>query len=814
MNRATHTVKIDLHCHSWASDRPSLWLMQRLGCPESFTSPGQVREFAMLRGMDFVTITDHNTIAGIKEIEHYPNVIAGDEVTAYFPGEVKVHVVCLGMTEEQHKTIHQRRADIFELVKYLNEQDIVHYCAHPLHKVNGRMTWEQFEILLLLFKRFEVLNGTRLRRLNQAVAGIIANLTPQEIERLSQKHGIEPVGERPWEKYVTAGSDDHSGLFVGTCYTLVEVDSPTKEGVLDGIRKGRTRPCGESGGVLTLAHQVNSIAYQYYRSQIGPDSGELFHILGRIFERNRPLKIPSRLRFRKGIKKFLKYFWRPKGTNLNLIEEIRDIIRDNKAFRSLFEEGLMTRDEYNANVFNLSSDVLDQMIVRVCEKPHLLHYFILFAPTLLASYMMVCRHLHGERDIIEQAERYLGVQHEPKIAWFTDSFLNMDGVSKTCQMFLEAARKENKDLTLVVSHEKNIEGMNGVVNFPPVRQFPTPGYDKIPLFIPSILRVLRFVEENQFDAVVVSTPGPVGLTGLICAKLMHIPVQGIYHTDLPRIALQVSGDPMFGELALILTRMFYRQVDRVLSPSKWYLEDILNLGIPLERTGILERWIDTTMFNPGRRKENYWNTPSPCKLLYVGRISTDKNIDLLIDLYNELAPRHPDFVLHCVGDGPYLAEMRRKTSHLSRFVLTGAKFKQDLAAAYASSDLFVYPGLLDTFGNVVVEAQASGLPCVVMNEGGPQELILPGETGYVARSNAEFIEIVERLMTDSARRREMGQKAAAYAAERFSEKRIFTEFWESLISPVPAGSMRPGFQFELGRNHDGGVIPLFSSQGG
>ena len=85
MQNQTQTVKIDLHCHSWASDRPSLWLMQRLGCPESFTAPEQVREFAMLRGMDFVTITDHNTTAGVKAIEHYPNVIIGDEITAYFP---------------------------------------------------------------------------------------------------------------------------------------------------------------------------------------------------------------------------------------------------------------------------------------------------------------------------------------------------------------------------------------------------------------------------------------------------------------------------------------------------------------------------------------------------------------------------------------------------------------------------------------------------------------------------------------------------------------------------------------------------------
>lgn len=788
-------AKIDLHCHSWASDRPSLWLMQRLGCPESYTSPEGVRDAALLRGMDFVAITDHNTIAGVEQIQHHGNVIYGEEVTTYFPDDVKVHVVCLGLTPQQHEEITKIRGDIFELTRYLNERKIFHFCAHPLHKVNGKLTWELFEKILLLFKAIEILNGNRIHRLNQAAKGIVERLTPEEIERLSKKHGIEPLGEQPWKKIVVGGTDDHSGLFVGTCYTEVQVDAMTREGVLDGLRRGRTRVQGGSDGILTLAHQVNSIAYQYYRSQIGPDSSELLTILSRIFERNRPFKIPSRLRLRKGFKKLLKYFWQPKGSKINLIEEVREVIRNSTSFRSLFEEGLLTREEYNAHVFNLSSEVLDQMIVHVSEKPQLLHYFILLAPALLASYMMVCRQLHSERDLIESAERYLGIVRNPRVAWFTDSYINMDGVSKTCRMFHEAALQRKKDLTLITCYPSSEKNSEGVTNFQPIHQFPTPGYDKVMLYIPSILKVLRYTEQQDFDAIVVSTPGPVGLLGLLCGKLLHLPVYGIYHTDLPRIALQVSSDPMFSELALIVTRMFYRQTSLVFSPSQWYLEDIQNLGIPLERTRIMERWIDTKFFSPLHRKNDYWKEKAEINLLCVGRISKDKNLDLLIETYKALAPKYDNFVLHCVGDGPYFDEMRRKTAAMPRFVMTGAKFKEDLAAAYASSDLFVYPGLLDTFGNVVVEAQASGLPCVVMNEGGPQELIEPGKTGVIARTNLEFIETVEHLLTNPSRRREMGNRAAEYAAHRFAEETIFSQFWETVTGPMPENGGRPEFHF-------------------
>lgn len=796
--RPKYRLRIDLHCHSRASDNPPLWFMQRLGCPESFTIPEDLRKIALQRDMDFVTLTDHDTINGVQEILHYDNVFMGCEVTTFFPNtDIKVHVLVYDFTAAQFQRINQVRHNIFELVEYLNQHSILHICAHPLHKVNGKLTWDYFEKLILLFKHFETLNGSRLHELNHTTERVLRSLTPEKIDELALKHNLQPVGEEPWVKFFTAGTDDHSGLFVGTCYTEVWAEQPTLQGVLEAIRNGYTSIGGASDGCLTLSHQVNSIAYQYYRNRVDRDSRDVIMGLGRIFERTRHQLSGPQSGLRKAMKKVLKVFRKPKGTGIDLIDEIQEVLSSNKSLKSLFQEGVMTREEFNDNVLSLTADVLDEMIVRVSQKPRFLPWFLAFAPLVSGSYIMCAKNLHDEKDLIRRAKDWLGEPRRNRVGWFTDSVANMDGVSKTCRAFLHAGMKRDKDLTLVTCTDEPVETLGNVKNFAPVKKFPVPGYEKVPLGLPSLLRVLKYVEEAQFDSIVVSTPGPVGLMGLLCGKLMHIPVYGIYHTDLPRIAMQVSGDPMFGEVALMLTRKFYAQVEGVLAPSQWYKNDLVSLDVPAERIGIMERWVDADVFSPKHRDEHYWDAPEPIKLLYVGRISKDKNLDLLLRLYRELAAKHPHFVIHIVGDGPYAEEMRTVSAQWSRFHMVGARFGEELSRAYASSDLFVYPGLLDTFGNVVIEAQASGLPCVVMNEGGPPELVSPGETGLIGHTAEEFIQHVDNLLADEPRRRQMATRASQYARDRFAEETVFNDFWQqvTVVPDMPIEDKKT-FQFE------------------
>ena len=154
-------MRVDLHVHSKYSKRPAEWILQKLGCPESFTEPLKVYKIAKEKGMSLVTITDHNTIVGCLEIAHLPDVFIGEEVTTYFPQDrCKAHVLVYDINEGIHEEIQKVRESIFDLVSYLHANRIVHALAHPLFAVNDRLTIEHFEQFLLLFRNFE-LNGAR-----------------------------------------------------------------------------------------------------------------------------------------------------------------------------------------------------------------------------------------------------------------------------------------------------------------------------------------------------------------------------------------------------------------------------------------------------------------------------------------------------------------------------------------------------------------------------------------------------------------------------------------------------------------------------
>ena len=160
--QGSRVSKADVHVHSKHSDRPSEWFLRRIGAPECFVEPRELYRRARQRGMDFVTITDHNCIRGALEIADLPGTFLSAEVTTYFPENgCKIHVLVLGVDEEQFRMIQELRADIYQLQRYLMAENILCSVSHPLFRVNGRLTFDQVEKLLLLFPRFEEINGAR-----------------------------------------------------------------------------------------------------------------------------------------------------------------------------------------------------------------------------------------------------------------------------------------------------------------------------------------------------------------------------------------------------------------------------------------------------------------------------------------------------------------------------------------------------------------------------------------------------------------------------------------------------------------------------
>ena len=164
-------TRADLHCHSTASAVSKLGVSRALGLPECATPPEEVYALAKRRGMDFVTITDHDTIDGVLAIADRPDVFVSEELTARFAGEPQaVHVLCLGITPADHDWLQAHSDDVETVAAYLQEREIACALAHPFYSVAAPLTPRHRRRLAQLFGIWEVRNGSRARELNHPAA--------------------------------------------------------------------------------------------------------------------------------------------------------------------------------------------------------------------------------------------------------------------------------------------------------------------------------------------------------------------------------------------------------------------------------------------------------------------------------------------------------------------------------------------------------------------------------------------------------------------------------------------------------------------
>ena len=211
-------------------------------------------------------------------------------------------------------------------------------------------------------------------------------------------------------------------------------------------------------------------------------------------------------------------------------------------------------------------------------------------------------------------------------------------------------------------------------------------------------------------------------------------------------------------------------------------------GLDLKKIQLYPRGIDVERFNPVKRNgifKTRFPLPEGTRLLYVGRVSKEKNLHLLAEAFRRMVANGERVQLIVVGDGPYLKEMQAAMKGLP-CCFTGYLSGESLAAVYASADLFVFPSTTDTFGNVVLEAQASGLPVVVSDQGGPCENIIDGKTGLVCRADdlESLMAAMRTLVGDRQRRLEMGAEARKYVEARSFEN-AFLQLWELYQSQEP-----------------------------
>ncbi len=808
-------ARIDMHVHSKYSRRPSQWVLQKLGCPESFTDPLSVYRIAKARGMTFVTITDHNSIKGAEEIAHLPDTFISEEVTTYFPEDgCKVHVLAYDITESHHKEIGKIRENIYDLVAYLNQERILHVIAHPLYSLNDRLTLAHFEKMLLLFPFFE-LNGARDVRQNQVLREVFAALTPARIEQLAGKHGIEPVGACPWKKYVTGGSDDHSSLNIAR--TCVRVDRAHSYGdVLEGIRTGRAVIEAEPPGPLTLAHNLYGIAYQYYQDKFNLQRYAGQDPMMRFLERS----LTSEAREAEaGLLTRIYSYWshrrRPKAeTEISqslmdlLRQETLEMLQKNPDLLHVATQpvrGVSQEQEHRWFDFvnRISNRVMYSFANHLTDHLARGNVFNIFHTigsagglyTLLAPYFVAYSHFTKDRafnaDVRNRFSPSAPLDLYPldgmKMVHFTDTFHDINGVAKTLQQQVEIAKKTRKQLTVITCESQQSPEMQGVRNFTPVGVCDLPEYPEVKICYPPFLEMLDYCYNEGFTHIHSATPGPVGLAALAISHILKIPINGTYHTQLPQYAEYLTGDEAVADLTWKYTLWYYDQMDFIYVPSKSTGDELIEKGIHPEKIRLFPRGIDIEFFHPRRQngllKAEFGIDEKSTKLLYVGRVSTEKNLPMMVSAFKNLLREKPDLHLVVVGEGPYLKEMRKALAGLP-VTFTGYLKGERLASVYASCDLFVFPSTTDTFGNVILEAQASGLPVVVTDQGGPKENMIPAKTGFVVRGGDEknLVQAISMLVDDPKLTKAMGAAARSYMENRSFEQ-AFLRTWEMYEKP-------------------------------
>ncbi|AZR81760.1 glycosyltransferase [Thiomicrospira sp. S5] len=331
-----------------------------------------------------------------------------------------------------------------------------------------------------------------------------------------------------------------------------------------------------------------------------------------------------------------------------------------------------------------------------------------------------------------------------KVCLFTDTLGDLNGVSRFIQDMGEQAAQhsdEDFDLQIVTATAKPIPDTPYIHNLPCRFRLPMPFYQELDLVYPNTRAIRHFLESYQPDHVHISTPGPFGWAAKRQAEKLGLPLFGTYHTDFPAYLYDLTRSHWVKKQTDNTMAKFYRAFQHVFSRSDAYLGIMQqDLKLPREHISTLFPGTNLAKFHPKHQRRQVWSDfdlePQRLKVLYVGRINIEKNVPFLLETWQALLAEFPDLPadLILVGEGRFRKWAPKMKPHHIHF-LGPIRNAQTLSELYASSDLFVFPSVTDTLGQVIMEAQASGLGCLVSNVGGPQTLIDPNQTGQVLEAN-------------------------------------------------------------------------------
>lgn len=363
---------------------------------------------------------------------------------------------------------------------------------------------------------------------------------------------------------------------------------------------------------------------------------------------------------------------------------------------------------------------------------------------------------HSDLPAIE-VQPFLGARRHLRISFVTETYPpDVNGVAMTLQRIVEGLQSLGHDVWLVRPRPSRSANQDMQGNESLVRGIPIPMYPELKLGLPAKRYLVRLWSRNRPDLVHVATEGPLGWSAIQAAKKLKIPITSDFRTNFH--AYSAFYNLGFLKKAILgYMRKFHNATQCTMVPTDELGQSLAPLGF--QRLVVIPRGIDTDLFDPAKRSlelRRVWGVgPDTTVLLSVGRLAAEKNLDLTVKAYQHARSKGGDVRLVVVGDGPLREQIAKACPDA---IFTGTQRGDSLAAHYASADVFIFPSVTETFGNVTLEAMASGLAVVAFDCAAARQLIRHAESGCLAALGDEsgFLGLTQRLVSDADFRRSMG----------------------------------------------------------
>lgn len=736
---SVYMTRVDMHCHSSASQVSRLGVQRAMGLPECATPPEEVYALAKRRGMDFVTITDHDTIDGVMRIAEAPDVFVSEELTVGFKDEPQeVHVLCYGIGPEDHEWLQAHKHDMELCAGYLHEHEIACALAHPWYAVAAPLTARHRRRLAELFGVWETRNGARAGELNRPAAMYVATL--------------DGIG--------IGGSDDHAGIDTGRTWTQAPA-AGTPEEFLEHLRAGRVSAHGAQGSAAKWAHAAIALAVRSFAGEDGhtvratPSPGRVMALVQRLLREADARQGPVGGELSPADARGLVRAWLT-AVELDHLDE-----------RGLIEH-MQSEDFSHADLYRRACRAHERKlrvaVGRVVDAAQG-RASVKAAATGVFESCIAAIPYGPARAFLTTEQVKLEARREahdhPRVAILADGIGATHGVSRT----IEEIRQRG-----VPGFEIEVVGTDAAVDrrLSAVAELDVPFYPGLRIGVPSLAAAVDSLAAGRFDAIHVCSPGPTGIAGVLLARALGLPLIGSYHTELTAYAALRSGKRSLAETMNAAVAAFYGACVAVLSPSPAADEALAQHGIDPGRVMRWDRGVDTARFDPALRDRER-RSEERVEVLYAGRLTHEKGVDLLADAFLRAHARNERLHLTLAGGGPERERLAARLGPRASFL--GWLEGEDLARAYARADVFLFPSATDTFGQVVLEAQASGLPVVAVAQGGPCSLIEHRVSGLLCPPRAELLADALIELADSPLLRLHLGKAAHAAAQAHTWQR-------------------------------------------